>query len=97
MKRFERNGFAGLQDAERAGRPASLDEATRLAVGEDLRRSPFELGYSQNVWDGKLLSNHLAAKYGAQIDVRQCQRLFHQLGFRRRKPRPVIAMADPEA
>jgi hypothetical protein len=23
--------------------------------------------------------------------------LFHQLGFRRRKPRPLIAHADPEA
>jgi transposase len=31
------------------------------------------------------------------MGVRQCQRLFHQLGFRRRKPRSVIAQADPEA
>ena len=31
------------------------------------------------------------------MGVRQCQRIFHQLGFRRRKPRPLIAQADPEA
>jgi transposase len=31
------------------------------------------------------------------MGVRQCQRLFHQLGFRRRKPRSLIAQADPEA
>ena len=67
------------------------------AVGEDLRRSPFELGYSQNLWDGKLLSHHLAVQYGVKIGVRQCLRLFHQFGFRRRKPRPMIAKADPEA
>jgi transposase len=30
------------------------------------------------------------------LGVRQCQRLFHQLGFRLRKPRPVIARANPE-
>ncbi|MFQ6093890.1 MAG: winged helix-turn-helix domain-containing protein [bacterium] len=97
VNRFEQGGFAGLQEAERSGRPGSLDEATRLAVGADLRRSPLELGYSQNLWDGKLLSHHLATKYGVNIGVRQCQRLFHQLGFRRRKPRGVIAKADPEA
>ncbi|MBM3790565.1 MAG: winged helix-turn-helix domain-containing protein [Acidobacteria bacterium] len=27
---------------------------------------------------------------------RQCQRLFRQLGFRLRKPRPLIAKASPE-
>ncbi|MBW1953883.1 MAG: winged helix-turn-helix domain-containing protein, partial [Deltaproteobacteria bacterium] len=28
--------------------------------------------------------------------VRQCQRLFRKMGFRLRKPRPLIAHADPE-
>jgi transposase len=27
--------------------------------------------------------------------VRQCQRLFRQLGFRLRKPRPLLAHGDP--
>lgn len=97
VRRFEQSGFAGLQEGLRAGRPPSLDEETLEEVGEDLRRSPRDWGYSQNLWDGKLLSHHLAERYGAQLGVRQCQRLFRQLGFRRRKPRPVIAQADPEA
>ena len=97
VRRFEQSGFAGLQEGFRAGRPPSLDEETLEEVGGDLRRSPREWGYSQNLWDGKLLSHHLAERYGAQLGVRQCQRLFRELGFRRRKPRPVIAQADPEA
>jgi transposase len=44
-----------------------------------------------------LLSHHLFRQYGVRLGVRQCQRLFRQLGFRRRKPRSVIANADPEA
>jgi transposase len=55
------------------------------------------LGYGQNLWDGKLLSHHLSRSYGVNLGVRQCQRLFHQLGFRRRKPRPLIAKANREA
>jgi transposase len=27
--------------------------------------------------------------------VRQCQRLFRQMGFRLRKPRPQVAQSDP--
>ena len=43
----------------------------------------------------KLLSHHLKARHGVALKVRQCQRLFGQLGFRLRKPRPQIAQADP--
>lgn len=97
VERFERSGFAGLEEVERPGRPPALDEPTRRRIGSDLRRSPRELGHAQNLWDGKLLSHHLATRYGVELGVRQCQRLFRELGFRRRKPRPAIAQADPQA
>ena len=96
-KRFEQSGFAGLEEAHRSGRPAAVDDVLLEAIGGDLRRSPLDFGHSQNLWDGKLLSHHLDACYGVQLGVRQCQRLFHELGFRRRKPRPLIAKADPQA
>jgi transposase len=97
VNRFERSGFAGLQERERPGRPSALDEQRLEAVGRDLRRDPRALGYSQNLWDGKLLSHHLERAYDVQLGVRQCQRLFRRLEFRRRKPRPLIAQADREA
>ena len=97
VHRFEQSGFAGLQEAQRSGRPTTIDADIQKSVGRDLRRSPRELGYAQNLWDGKLLSHHLSQRFEITIGVRQCQRLFHQLGFRRRKPRPVIAKADPAA
>jgi len=96
VHRFERSGFAGLQEGERPGRPSGINEATLSRVGQELRRSPQDLGYGQSFWDGKLLSHHLAERYYVRIGVRQCQRLFRRLGFRRRKPRPVIARADPQ-
>lgn len=96
VQRFEKSGFAGLQERERLGRPTSLDERTLGQVGKNLRNPPVEFGYSQNLWDGKLLSHHLSTRYGIEIGVRQCQRVFRKLGFRRRKPRGVIANADPE-
>ncbi len=96
VERFEKSGFAGLEEGERSGRPTKLDDTTREQIAADLRQSPREFGYGQNLWDGKLLSHHLQVRYTISLGVRQCQRLFQELGFRRRKPRPVIAKADPE-
>ena len=96
-RRFEEAGFAGLEDTLRPGRPSIIDENIRQKIDIDLRNFPRDLGYSQNLWDSKLLSHHLSKQYGVKLGERQCRRLLHQLGFRRRKPRPLIAKADPEA
>src|SRR3972149_11073113 len=79
MRRFEESGFAGLQETQRPGRPAAMDEGIRQSLGQDLRRSPRELGYTQNLWDGKLLSHHITQKFSIHLGIRQCQRLFRQL------------------
>ena len=97
VHRFEARGFAGLREGERPGRPPRLSPRQVAAVDRVLRQTPEEVGYAQTLWDGKLLAHHVAARYGLALGVRQCQRLFHQLGFRQRKPRPVIAQADPAA
>ncbi|HNQ78833.1 MAG TPA: winged helix-turn-helix domain-containing protein [Acidobacteriota bacterium] len=97
LRKFESSGFAGLREEARSGRPASLSERMLKEIGQDLRQDPRKLGHSQGVWDGKLLHHHIGMKYGVELGVRQCQRLFHKLRFRLRKPRPVIAKADPEA
>ena len=44
-----------------------------------------------NLWDGKTLAEWLLRNWAVELSVRQCQRLFRQLGFRQRKPRPLIA------
>jgi len=97
VKRFNNKGFAGLYEGERCGRPSRIDTLQWSELESDLRKSPQEFGYGQNLWDGKLLSHHLSVCYGVELGTRQSQRIFRQMGFRRRKPRPLIAHADPEA
>lgn len=96
VRSFEMHGFSGLEDQEKAGRPQRLTPEQLQFVDRDLRQSPREFGYSQNLWDGKLLAHHLEQAQKVALGVRQCQRIFHQLGFRLRKPRPVIARANLE-
>lgn len=96
VKRFNERGFSGLEEGERPGRPPRLSAKQMDRVDRDLRKAPQSFGYEQNLWDGKLLSHHLQQRYEVGLEVRQCQRLFRQLGFRQRKPRPLIAHGDPE-
>jgi transposase len=64
-------------------------------IGQVLRKTPREVGLTGTLWDGKTLSAYIRMRYEIDLGVRQCQRLFSQFGFRRRKPRPIVAQADP--
>ena len=94
--RFETEGLSGLADSDRPGRPTRLNEQQLSEIHDALCSSPSDYGLSANLWDGKLLSYFINQQFGIELGVRQCQRLFRQFGFRLRKPRPLIAKADPE-
>jgi transposase len=96
LDRFERDGLAGLIDGEREGRPRRLDPKQLEEIGRALRSTPEAVGLSGHLWDGKTLSAFVDKQFDIDLGVRQCQRLFRTLDFRLRKPRPLIAKADPE-
>ena len=95
VRRFEEAGLAGLTEGERAGRPPRLNEQQLEEIGRILREAPTAAGLEANLWDGRTLSFYLEQRYGIALGVRQCQRLFRRLQFRLRKPRGVVAKADP--
>jgi transposase len=95
-RHFEKEGLAGLVDIERPGRPKRLNDKQIRKIESALRVSPRESGMETNIWDGKTLSAFIKQQFNILLGVRQCQRLFRQLGFRLRKPRPLIAQADPK-
>jgi len=94
VQRMVSNGLFGLEDGNRSGRPTRLTAAQLEKLRNDMRRSPREQGYSQNLWDGLLLSHHILQQYSVSLGVRQCQRLFHQLGFSLQRPRRQASEAD---
>jgi transposase len=95
VNRFEQTGFGGLAEGERSGRPSRLNARQLEQVNAWLRQSPQQCGVDANLWDGKTLSASIEQKFQIQLGSRQCQRLFRQLGFRLRKPRPVVGHPDP--
>lgn len=87
VQRLVSQGLAGLEEGERPGRPGRLSLSAEQRLRSEIRRSPRDIGYDQNLWDGVLLSHHLEERYAVSLSVRQCQRLFHKLGFTLQRPR----------
>ena len=96
VRGFEEHGLAGLREGQRSGRPSRLDEKQLREINLALRQMPREVGLGGTLWDGKTLAAWIAKEYAIDLGARQCQRLFRQLGFRLRQPRPSIAQADPD-
>jgi transposase len=96
VRKFENEGLSGLREKSRPGRPPKLDEEQLSEIGKALRSPPEEYGISGHLWDGKTLSAFILKEYNVHLGVRQCQRLFRQLGFRHRKQRPLLIGTDPE-
>ena len=82
VRGFEESGLAGLREGERSGRSGRLNEKHLRDINAALRQMPRDVGLGGNLWDGKTLAAWIAGQYGIDLGVRQCQRLFRQLGFR---------------
>lgn len=96
IRQFDEEGLAGLAEGAHPGRPRRLTEAQLKAVEVALRRRPEDAGLSGTLWDGKTLSAFLQPRFSVDLGVRQCQRLFRQLGFHLREPRPMLPHPHPE-
>jgi len=96
INRYIQYGLQGLIENERPGRKRRLDADHIARIEEVLRASPEAVGLRGAIWDGKSLSAFIHREFDLKLGVRQCQRLFRQLDFRLRKPRPMIARSDPE-
>ncbi len=80
VKIADEQGFEALRPRKYAGRSCRLNTAQQSAIKSVLEEdNPKAHGYE--VWDGLSLSSYIEKTYSIHLGVRQCQRLFHKLGF----------------
>ena len=85
-----------LRDKDKPGRNATLSKEQMEHLQDQIQKHPKESGLDANLWDGKLLSHYIKKKFGKELQVRQCQRIFNKLGFRLKRGRTMVAKGDPE-
>lgn len=86
VHRVQQGGLGALRESERPGRPRSLDSQQWRELQVDLQKSPREFGLTTTIWDGGTLAEHLKRRFAVQLGVRQCQRIFRQMGLGGRIP-----------
>lgn len=80
VKIADEKGFKELKTKKNKGRPPKLTPEQQEEIHTILKEdNPKKYGY--NVWDGPSLSAYIKKTYAVKLSVRQCQRLFHSLGF----------------
>lgn len=84
MKVVDEHGFEALRSKKQPGRPRKLTPQQREEIKGAILSDPSASGY--NVWDGPSLSDFINKAYSVHLGVRQCQRLFHELGFSQIRP-----------
>ena len=77
-KRYAENGLDGLIDETSPGRPPKLSSVEWKRLQLELGQPPGRFGLEGRKWQGKLLREHLAARYRIDFSLRQCQRLLKQ-------------------
>lgn len=86
VKAADEKGFDALKSKGHQGRPAKLSAEQLKEIDTVLQSDPKDHGYKN--WDGPTLSSYIKSKYNIEMSVRQCQRLFHNLGFSLIRPQP---------
>lgn len=97
VKTADEQGFDALKTVKPTGRRPKLSEAPREEIDAILQKNPNDYGYK--VWDGPSLSDLIKNVYHINLSIRQCQRLFHELGYSRIRPQvfPSKEYEDTEA
>ncbi len=84
--RFAAEGWDGLADRPRRGRPPKLPEAARELLGTALAQTPEAYGYPVTVWAIADLTD-LLDRHGWSVSAVTVNRTVHAMGYVYRRPR----------
>lgn len=94
VKTVDEKGFEALRPRQRPGRPSKLSEQQLKEIDAVIQTNPKD--YDLRVWDGPSLSSYIKSHYGVDISIRQCQRLFRNLGYSRIRPQPYPSKGNED-
>lgn len=95
VKKVDDFGFESLKDKPKPGALPKLDDGQRNELDTVLQHPASEFGYK--VWDGNSLSDLIKKKYNIELGVRQCQRLFHKLGYSKIRPQTYPSKGNEQS
>jgi transposase len=95
LRRFARDGAAGLADLPRSGRPPTAPAIAPQVVRAQLSQPPSVFGYVCAIWSVASLCQHLAARCSLRLSRWKVRQLVRALRYRFTRPKHAPRRVDP--
>jgi transposase len=94
IDRFEKQGFEGLKDFSRSGRPPRADSLYITLLIHFVRLSPHDSGYATHTWTSELLAYHLFQETEVRIGDERVRQILNEHDFVSRRPKAIVRSPD---
>lgn len=96
LKIYAEQGFEGLKEGERSGRPSRLSDLQKIILCDIIDSGPIAFGYTSGIWTSKRISNTIFEEFNIQYHEGHVRKLLYDFGFSVQSPKRVLALADKE-
>ena len=96
LKIYEEQGFDGLKEGFRSGRPGRLDDLQKIILCDIIDSGPIAFGFSSGIWTSKRIAQAILEEFGVQYHPGHVRKLLQDFGFSVQSPKRVLALADKE-
>ena len=95
VTRLQQPVLERVQDSPHLGRPATKRDLAAQEMETLLAQPPALYGYRSHVWTTPMLKTQVAHKHRIELSDDTVQRALHDLRYRCKRPRYVLARRDP--
>ena len=96
LKIYDEQGFEGLKEGERSGRPSQLTDFQKIVLCDIIDSGPIAFGYSSGIWTSKRIAQAILEEFGVEYHEGHVRKLLYDFGFSVQSPKRVLALADKE-
>lgn len=96
LKNYASQGFDGLLEGSRSGRPCALSEVDKILLYDIVESGPVAYGLLSGVWNSKMIADVIKDEFGVTYHHGHVRKILYELGFSVQTPKRVLARADAE-
>jgi len=95
LKNYEENGYEGLLEGYRPGRPPILSKRQKRTLSDIIDSGSVAYGYLSGVWTSAMIARVIEEEFDISYHPGHVRKLLHKLGFSVQRPKRKLALADP--
>ena len=95
LKNYESEGYEGVLEGYRSGRPAKLAEKQYSILCDIIDSGPVAYGFLGGVWTSPMIARVIEEEFAVSYHPGHVRKLIDQLGFSVQRPKRNLAKADP--